>query len=171
MKEELASTSTVRAATGPSVADDEAILQELDALMRETYQLWDHEWVGFSWRNYTYDHVRRVRNLALSLAAEEGADTRVLDFAAVLHDITKSYDGEVLMRDGKHILDEHGFWRNEFLPPARVNAFTEMYDDLNLAGTLHNVSGARIADALLDARGYDAPFRAHVAEIIVSHLK
>jgi HD superfamily phosphodiesterase len=153
------------------VADDEAVLEELDTLMEETYQLWDHEWVGFSWRNYTYDHVRRVRNLALSLAAEEGAEARVLDFAAVLHDITKSYDGEVVMQDGKRVLDEHGFWRNEYLPPARTNPVTELYDALGLAGTLHNVSGARIADALLAERGYPAAFRAHVGEIIVSHLK
>jgi hypothetical protein len=33
------------------------------------------------------------------------------------------------------------------------------------------VSGARIADALLAERGYPAAFRAHVGEIIVSHLK
>src|SRR5579859_4187383 len=103
---------------------DQEVLAELDALMRSTFQLWDQEWVGFSWRNYTYDHVRRVRNLALSLAAEEGADTRVLDFAAVLHDVAKSYDGEVLMRDGQRVVDEHGLWRNEFLPPARANAVT-----------------------------------------------
>lgn len=150
---------------------DEAALRELDDLMRETYQLWDHEWVGFSWRNYTYDHVRRVRNLALSLAVEEGGDLRALDFAAVLHDITKSYDGEVLMQDGQRVLDEQGFWRNEFLPPARRNHVAELYDALGLAGTLHNVSGARIAAALLAERDYEPAFRVHVAEIIVSHLK
>lgn len=152
-------------------ARDEAVLGELDGLVRETYQLWDHEWVGFSWRNYTYDHVRRARNLALSLAAEEGGDTRVLDFAAVLHDVTKSYDGEIIMRDGKRVLDEQGFWRNEFLPPARANDVTARYDALGLAGSVHNVSGARIADTLLTARGYDPRFRAHVGEIIVSHLQ
>ena len=151
--------------------DDVAVLRELDALVRDTYQLWDHEWVGFSWRNYTYDHVQRVRNLALSLAAEEGADLRVVDFASILHDVTKSYDGEVLMRDGKRVLDENGFWRNTFLPPVRQNAVTVLYEALGLAGTLHNVSGARIADALLAERGYAPPFRAHVGEVIVAHLR
>src|SRR5215472_16198914 len=104
--------------------DHEAVLCELDALVRDTYQLWDECWVGFSWRNYTYDHVQRVRRLALNLAAEESADQHVLDVASVLHDVTKSYDGEVLMRDGQRVFDEQGFWRNEYLPPARVNAVT-----------------------------------------------
>ncbi len=150
---------------------DLAALDQLNTLMRETYQLWDHEWVGFSWRNYTYDHVRRVRNLAISLGMEENADIRVIDFAAVLHDITKSYDGEVVVKDGARVLDDHGFWRNEFLPPTRQNAITALYDTLGLAGSLHNVSGARIADALLEQLGYPSDFRAHVAEVIVSHLK
>jgi len=164
-------TSTgARAAVAAPRAHDE-VLERLNTLTRDTYQLWDHEWVGFSWRNYTYDHVRRVRNLALSLAAEEGADPRVLDVAAVLHDITKSYDGEILMKDGQRVVDEQGFWRNEMLPPARQNRVTALYDALSLRGAVHNVSGARIADALLADDGYAPEFRAHVSEIIISHLK
>ncbi len=151
-------------------AHDHAVLQELDALVRETYQLWEQDWVGFSWRNYTYDHVRRVQHLALSLAAEDGGQTRPLAFAALLHDVTKSYDGEVLLRDGQRVLDEQGLWRNEFLPPLRANAVTRWYEQLQLAGTVHHASGAKVADALLAERGYPAAFRAHVGEIIVSHL-
>jgi putative nucleotidyltransferase with HDIG domain len=154
-----------------AITEREAVLGELEVLMRDTYQLWDEGWVGFSWRNYTYDHVQRVRRLALSLAAEEGADLHVLDVAAVLHDITKSFDGEVLMRDGQRVVDEQGFWRNEHLPPARTNAITQTYDALGLAGTVHNISGAHIARKLLAERGYDEAFREHVAEIIISHLK
>jgi HD superfamily phosphodiesterase len=150
---------------------DDRLFDELDALVRDTYQLWDHEWVGFSWRNYTYDHVHRVRWLALSLAADEGADTRPLDVAALLHDITKSYDGEIVMRDGARVLDEQGFWRNAFLPPAHANHATDLYRFLDLAGTLHSESGACVADALLAERGYDPAFRAHVGEIIRSHLR
>ena len=149
---------------------DRVVLQELDALVRETYQLWDQDWVGFSWRNYTYDHVRRVQHLALSLAAEDGGKTRPLAFAALLHDVTKSYDGEVLLRDGQRVVDEHGLWRNAFLPPRRTNAVTRWYEQLELAGSVHHVSGAKVADALLAERGYPAAFRAHVGEIIVAHL-
>jgi len=149
---------------------DQLVLAELDAIMRSTFQLWDQEWVGFSWRNYTYDHVRRVRNLAMSLGAEEGADTRVIDFAAVLHDITKSYDGEIIMKDSKRVLDANGFWQNEFLEPRRRNAVTDWYNRLDLRGQLHNVSGAAIADALLEERGYPGDFRKHVAEVIRTHL-
>jgi len=170
-KEERTSAGAVMAATEPSEADDEAILQELDALMEETYQLWDHEWVGFSWRNYTYDHVMRVRSLARTIARSEGGDLRALEFAATLHDITKSFDGEILMRDGKRVLDEDGFWLNEKLPPARQNRVTELYDRLNLVGTVHHISGGRIATALLEQCDYDDDFTAAVREIIAAHLK
>jgi len=155
------------------LVDDADALRYLDGLVRETYQLWDQEWVGFSWRNYTYDHVRRVRTLALSLAAEEGemVDTRVLDVAAVLHDITKPYDGEALMRDGQRVVDERGYWRNTVLPPARANDITRLYDALGLSGSVHNISGARVAEALLAERGYPPGIREHVGEVIVSHLK
>lgn len=149
---------------------DQETLAELDAIMRATFQLWDQEWVGFSWRNYTYDHVRRVRNLAVSLGGEEGADTRVIDFAAVLHDITKSYDGAILMKDGKRVLDANGFWQNEFLLPQRDNHVTALYERLGLQGQLHNESGGAIANALLDERGYPADFREHVVEVIRTHL-
>ena len=151
--------------------EDEATLEALIALVRQTYLLWDENWVGFSWRNYTHDHVRRVRNLAMRLAQEEGAETRALDLGATLHDVTKSYDGDIVMKDGKRVLDEHGFWRNAFLPPARQNHVTELYDQLELRGQLHNVSGARIADALLAEYGYAQDVRDHVQEVIVSHLK
>ena len=42
-----------------AAVDHEKALAELDQLVAETYQLWDEEWVGFSWRNYTYDHMSR----------------------------------------------------------------------------------------------------------------
>ena len=135
---------------------DRQVLAELEALARETYQLWDEIWVGFSWRNYTYDHVMRVRNLARTIATRENGDVRALEFGATLHDITKSFDGEILVRDGKRVLDEEGFWLNEKLPPARRNRVTDLYDELGLAGTVHHVSGGHIATALLADYGYDA---------------
>ena len=75
------------------------------------------------------------------------------------------------MKDGKRVLDENGFWKNEVLPPVRQNKVTALYDQLGLAGSLHNASGARIADALLTERGFPADFRARVAEVIAAHLK
>lgn len=151
--------------------DDVEVLAELEDLMVSTYALWDEDWVGFSWRNYTADHVRRVRALSRTLALREGADARALDFATLLHDITKSYDGEILLKDGQRVLDEHGFWLNEFLAPARANLVTQLYDEMEMRGTVHHDSGARIASRLLFERGYPATFCAHVAEIIRSHLK
>ena len=151
--------------------DHPTVLGELEALVRETYQLWDQEWVGFSWRNYTYDHVQRVRALARTICKREGGDVLVVDYAGLLHDITKSYDGEIIMKDGKRVLDENGFWMNEVLPPVRQNRVTAIYDRLGLAGTLHNFSGARVADALLAGYALPADFRARVAEVIAAHLK
>ncbi len=148
-----------------------AILAELESLVYDTYQLWDQEWVGFSWRNYTFDHVQRVRSLARTLCAREGGDVLVADYAGLLHDITKSYDGEIHMKDGQRVLDEQGFWKNELLPPARRNQVTEVYDRLGLAGTLHNLSGARVAEALLEEHNLPVDFRERVAEAIRAHLK
>src|SRR5687768_193412 len=142
--------TAVRHTTDPST-EDRAALTQLEELVRQTHLLWDQEWVGFSWRNYTYEHMQRVRGLSRTLAQGEGADPRVLEFASTLHDVTKSYDGDILVGpDGKRVVDENGFWRNATLPPARQNKVTALYDHLGLAGTVHSISGGKIADALLD---------------------
>jgi hypothetical protein len=75
------------------------------------------------------------------------------------------------MVDGKRVLDDQGFWKNETLAPSRSNRITELYDRLGLAGTLHNISGARVAEALLAEYGLPPELRAPVAEAIRSHLK
>lgn len=158
--------------TTPALTEaDRSFLTELEELVRETYQLWDENWVGFSWRNYTFDHVMRVRNLSRSIASREGGDLRALEFGSTLHDVTKSFDGEILTRDGKRVLDPDGFWLNEKLPPARRNRVTDLYDELGLTGTVHHVSGGHVAAALLAERGYDDEFRSAVREIIHAHLK
>jgi hypothetical protein len=158
--------------TSPTLsAADRDVLRRLEELVRQTHLLWDQEWVGFSWRNYTFEHMQRVRGLSRTLARDEGADERVLEFAATLHDVTKSYDGDILVGpDGKRVLDENGFWRNATLPPARANKVTELYDQLGLAGTVHSVSGGKIADALLAEDGYPDDFRTRVDRAVQEHL-
>jgi hypothetical protein len=149
----------------------EATIAELDALVAETHQLWDEEWVGFSWRNYTHEHMRRVRGLAGTIAGAEGAERRVVSLAATLHDVTKSYDGEILTgSDGKRVIDENGFWRNETLRPARTNVVTATYDRLGLAGSVHHVSGGAIARVLLEARGFAGELIDGVEQAIIEHL-
>lgn len=155
----------------PLATNHDAVLAELEALVVETYQLWDEEWVGFTWRNYTFEHVLRVRALARTLSEREGGDGLVLAFAGLLHDIAKGYDGEILTAsDGQRHLDENGFWRNEFLPPARQNEVTRLYGELELARTLHNNSGARLAEVLLARRGLPGSLGQRVAEVIQAHL-
>ncbi|HET7771121.1 MAG TPA: HD domain-containing protein [Chloroflexota bacterium] len=150
---------------------DQATVQALEELVRETHLLWDQEWVGFSWRNYTFEHMQRVRGLSRTLGSGEGADPKVLEFAATLHDVTKSYDGDILVGpDGKRVVDENGFWRNATLPPARQNKVTQLYDQLGLAGTVHSISGGKIADALLGEAGYPQDFRSRVDRAVQEHL-
>ena len=47
---------------------------------------------------------------------------------------------------------------------------TDLYDRLGLEGTLHNVSGGQVADALLDESGYPGDFRERVDRAIREHL-
>lgn len=143
----------------------------IEALLRETYALWEPGWVTFNWRNYTYDHVQRVRGLALTLCRAEGGDERIVELAALLHDLTKPYDGEYLTdSEGKRLVDERGFWRNALRPPVRRNLATDLYDRLGLAGALHNESGAVLAEVLLTEWGIEADLAKRVAGAIRDHL-
>jgi len=147
------------------------LTQELEALLAETYSLWDPGWVTFNWRGYTYDHVQRVRGLALTLCHREGGDCLVTELAALLHDITKPYDGEYITdSEGHRVTDERGYWQNEVRRPTRQNAVTALYDELGLDGRLHNESGAIIAERLLLGRGVKTSIAQDVAQTIVDHL-
>jgi putative nucleotidyltransferase with HDIG domain len=151
--------------------EHQQLLTDLDALLRETFALWDPGWVTFNWRAYTYDHTLRVTGLATTLCRQEGGDVVVTELAALLHDITKPYDGEyVVDAEGKRVVDERGYWHNEVRRPPRGNAVTALYDELGLAGTLHNESGAILAERLLRDRGVKPDFCARVAETIRHHL-
>jgi putative nucleotidyltransferase with HDIG domain len=150
----------------------EALLRDLDMLVKETCELWDPGWVTFNWRQYTYDHVQRVRGLAVTLCRAEGGDVWVTDLAALLHDITKPYDGEyVTDAQGKRLVDAQGYWRNAYRPPTRANEVTELYERLSLQGQLHHESGAAIATHLLRARGLDEATIGRVAQTVYDHLQ
>jgi len=147
------------------------LLCDLEQLLQETYALWDEGWVTFNWRNYTYDHAQRVRGLAVNLCRREGGDVMVTELAALLHDITKPYDGEYKVdENGKRVVDENGYWQNEVRRPSRQNAVTELYEALGLPGTLHNESGAVLARHLLLERGVSESVTERVAQTIRDHL-
>jgi len=150
----------------------QSILTGLEELTIETFGLWDHNRVGFQWRHYTLNHTLRVRNLCSELGKREGGDLTKLAFASTLHDITKRYDGAILSdENGKRVFDENGFWKNETLTPARSNVVTELYNENNLHGKVHSVSGAVIAKRLLEE--YDVPedFIELVGSIILAHVR
>ncbi len=149
----------------------EATIAELAELLKDTYALWHIPWVGFNWHSYTPEHVQRVRTLSQQLGTAVGADTQVLAYAALLHDVTKMYDGEIVMHDGQRVLDDKGRWRNEVVLPRGSSEITEIYDELGLTGTLHNESGAAVAEELLRRRGMSSRFREQVGDVIRAHLQ
>ncbi|MFP3897355.1 MAG: HD domain-containing protein [Anaerolineales bacterium] len=149
----------------------ETLLDELERLLKETYSLWDPGWVTFNWRAYTYDHVQRVRGLALNICHEEGGDARVVELAALLHDITKPYDGEYVTDDeGERLVDDRGYWQNRVRQPTRHNIVTDLYDELELTDEPHNESGAVVARHLLQSRGLSPSTCKRVARTIRHHL-
>lgn len=151
--------------------DDAVLMKRLNELVRETFLLWDEVWVGFSWRHYYYNHTQRVRALSLEIGRHEGADLKKLEYAAVLHDVTKRYDGKILTdSQGRRILDGNGFWRNELLMPKKENPVTKLYRKFDQFHTLHNVSGAFIAQKILEFYGFPPDFCVSVSSIIKSHL-
>ena len=154
--------------------DDARILNELEELVRETFLLWDEKRVGFSWRHYYFNHTQRVRMLSLSIGRKEGVDLRKLEYAALLHDITKRYDGKFATDDdGKRIVDEDGFWRNEVLPPNpnKGNIVTQLYEEYGQGSKLHNDSGAFVAGKILEEYGFPEDFCDAVSSTVFGHLK
>jgi putative nucleotidyltransferase with HDIG domain len=147
------------------------LVARLDHLVEETYALWDAGWVGFNWRGYTFDHVQRVRGLALSLARRSAGDLRVTELAALLHDITKAYDGEYQVGpDGKRVVDAQGYWMCQMRPPQRDNLVTQLYLELGLQGQVHSESGATLAEHLLTSWGVSSELTKRVTQTIRDHL-
>jgi putative nucleotidyltransferase with HDIG domain len=145
---------------------------EIEAVVVETFGLWDLRRVGFSWRKYYLDHTLQVRNLALRMAADLGADPQQLRHAAILHDVTKRYDGAILKdAAGKNVLDGEGFWLNETVHPNRRNWVTARYERLGLDGQIHHVSGAVLAECVLREFGLPESFVRPVTKIVRGHLK
>ncbi len=168
------SSPTPCCALRPSAAAAQAdALAELEELVQETFALWSARRVGWSWRCYYWEHTQRVRSLCRTLAAREGADADALEFAALLHDITKRYDGPIqLDSQGKRVVDERGFWRAEPQPPDRgANIVTALYEWFDEFGEPHSESGADIAHALLLLKGFEPGFARRVADIVRAHLR
>src|SRR3569833_1132050 len=79
---------------------------DVESVVIDTFSQWDVVRVGFSWRKYYLDHTRQVQSLALRMAGDLGADPDQLRFAAILHDVTKRYDGAIRKGpDGKNVVD------------------------------------------------------------------
>lgn len=150
----------------------ETVYAEVEGVVRETFTLWDVTRVGFSWRKYYLDHTRQVQNLALRMARELDADPEQLRHAAILHDISKRYDGAILKdSEGKSVLDGEGFWLNETVPPDRANWVTGLYERLDLQGQIHHVSGAVLSEHVLREFGVPENFIRPVSKIVRGHLK
>jgi len=146
-------------------------ITELDALVKHTCQLWEPGWVAYNWRGYTYDHIQRVRGLAVTLAEREAADCETVETAALLHDVTKPYDGDYLTdSQGKRLVDGDGYWISATREPVGQNEVTLLYDRLALRGQVHSRSAAAVAWHLLRKRGVGHDVRNRVAEAVQEHL-
>jgi len=145
---------------------------EVERVVVDTFSQWDVVRVGFSWRKYYLDHTLQVLNLATRMGRELGADVEQLRYAAILHDVSKRYDGAVRKdSEGHNIVDSEGFWLNETMPPSRQNWVTQLYDRLGLHGAIHHVSGAILTDRILREFGHDDGFIRPVSKIVAGHLK
>ena len=145
---------------------------EVYQVVDETFALWDVKRIGFSWRKYYMDHTLQVQNLALRMARELDADPEQLRHAAILHDISKRYDGAILKdTEGKNVIDGEGFWLNETVSPDRANWVSTLYDRLDLHGQIHHLSGAALTEHILREFGLAENFIRPVSKIVRGHLK
>ncbi|RKU25964.1 hypothetical protein C6497_14350 [Candidatus Poribacteria bacterium] len=148
------------------------VLSELETLVNDTFNLWEHNRVGFQWRHYTWNHTMRVRAMSMELGRRENGNVKLLEIAGTLHDITKRYDGVILTDDnGKRILDHNGFWLNETLTPTGQNVVTDLYKKHNLHGKVHHESGAVITEHILQMYDFDKEFVEAATAVVLAHLK
>lgn len=148
------------------------VLSELETLVNDTFNLWEHNRVGFQWRYYTWNHTMRVRAMSMELGRRENGNVKLLEIAGTLHDITKRYDGVILTDDnGKRILDNNGFWLNETLTPAGQNVVTDLYKKHNLHGKVHHESGAVITENILQMYDFEEEFVEAATAVVLAHLK
>jgi len=68
----------------------ETLVADIERIVRDRLADWPAAWEGYHWPGYTWEHTLRVRDLALRLAGEIGADREVVELAALLHDIDKA---------------------------------------------------------------------------------
>lgn len=146
--------------------------EKVEQVVVDTFSQWDVVRVGFSWRKYYLDHTLQVLNLATRMGRELGADVEQLRYAAILHDVSKRYDGAVRKdSEGRNVLDPEGFWLNETMRPDRENWVTQLYDRLGLHGAIHHVSGAILTDRILREFGHSDSFIRPVSKVVAGHLK
>lgn len=65
------------------------VVLDLERIVKERLADWPSEWQGYNYPGYAFEHTLRVRNLAVAIAREEGADVVVVELAALLHDAGK----------------------------------------------------------------------------------
>jgi putative nucleotidyltransferase with HDIG domain len=82
----------------------EELIPALERLIATELSNWPVEWIGFTWPGYTYEHTLRVRCLGVTIGRRPGADRRVVELVALLHDIGKPL-GEPHSETGAHRAD------------------------------------------------------------------
>ncbi|MBU0607771.1 MAG: HD domain-containing protein [Armatimonadetes bacterium] len=134
-------------------------LDRIVAIITDRLADWPPQWEGFHWPGYTLEHTTRVRNLALALGEQEGADPGVVEPAALLHDIAKAQGREharLGAEEADHIL--HDLNAADHLR-ARIVEAIALHSGDNTGD--HPIENLVLGDAdLIDANfGYVATWR------------
>jgi uncharacterized protein len=88
-----------------------SVVHSLEEQIHQKLSGWPAQWEGYHWPGYTYEHTLRVRDLAMELAAREGANLQVVELASLLHDIRKDAGkghAQVGAEESEHILKKLG---------------------------------------------------------------
>jgi len=126
------------------------VIQELERRVGERLADWPSEWQGYHWPGYTLQHTYRVRDLAVEMGHQEGADTFVLAAAGLLHDIAKPLGDDHAAqgaREAEGILAGLGV---DLIEQAAIASAIETH--VGLAGDQDAIENRILADAdYLDA--------------------
>jgi uncharacterized protein len=124
-------------------------IQATEAMVRSKME---HDATGHDWW-----HVARVRHMALRLAGEEGADTLIVELAALLHDVWdhKQYEGD----DSVAPVEVRKWLESQHVPEQSIVHIVGIIDHISFKGSevpdeMPTLEGKVVQDAdRLDAMG------------------
>ncbi|MDF2606444.1 MAG: phosphohydrolase [Bacillales bacterium] len=120
------------------------MIREIEKIVKEAHK---NDSTGHSW-----DHIERVRNMALNLAAKEGGDKEVIEISALLHDLIDDKLGfsEWTIAKIKQLLNELN------LPSQKIESVISIIDSVSFKGGNGIVPNSTEGKIVQDADRLDA---------------